>query len=255
MSITRLPKPGEASPAGALGHVGVVFVPRAAAGEHERGDVLARQHQPVAELIVQPAVFPVDHQPGGQQLLLGEALVCHGAEQRVPLVQRSAHAEAHRDTPPYLPLVQIRLHRRPLLGLEHAVIVPGGIPVQRQHPAAELFRSVAALLRYREVGPLGQELHRLRERQALDLHNKIDDAAALFAAEAVVDLLVRRYGERWRFLVVEGAQAEQVAALARQRHVAGYHVRNVVPRHHFVQKLVAEMHEKPSFPPPNRGAK
>ena len=54
---------------------------------------------------------------------------------------------------------------------------------------------------------------------------------------------------------MEGAQAEQVAALACQRHVAGYHVRNVVPRHHFVQKLVAEMHEKPSFPPPNHGAK
>ena len=48
---------------------------------------------------------------------------------------------------------------------------------------------------------------------------------------------------------MEGAQAEQVAALARQRHVAGYHIRNVVPRHHFVQKLVAEMHEKALLSP------
>ena len=199
----------------------------------------------------------VYHQPGGQQLLLGEALVCHGAEQRVPLVQRSAHAEAHRDAAPYLPLVQIRLHRRTLRKLQLVIVPPRRRAVQLQHPPPQPVGVAAGLVLRRQwdVGPLGQELHRLRERQALDLHDEIDDAAALFAAEAVVDLLIRRHGERGRFLVVEGAQAEQVAALACQRHVAGYHVRNVVPRHHFVQKLVAEMHEKPSFPPPNRGAK
>ena len=141
--------------------------------------------------------------------------------------------------------------------LQLVVVPPRRRAVQLQHPPPQPVGVAAGLVlrRQRDVGPLGQELHRLRERQALDLHDEIDDAAALFAAEAVVDLLVRRYGKRGRFLVVEGAQAEQVAALARQRHVAGYHVRDVVPRHHFVQKLVAEMHEKPSFPPPNRSAK
>ena len=141
--------------------------------------------------------------------------------------------------------------------LQLVVVPPCRRAVQLQHPPPQPVGVAAGLVlrRQRDVGPLGQELHRLRERQPLDLHDEIDDAAALFAAEAVVDLLVRRYGKRGRFLVVEGAQAEQVASLARQRHIAGYHVRDVVPRHHFVQKLVAEMHEKPSFPPPNRGAK
>ena len=169
----------------------------AAEAHHVAPHVDDRQHQPVAELIVQSAVFPVDHQPGGKQLLLGEALVRHSAEQRVPLVQRSAHAEAHRDTPPYLPLVQIRLHRRTLRKLQLVVVPPRRRAVQLQHPPPQPVGVAAGLVlrRQRDVGPLGQELHRLRERQALDLHNKIDDAAALFAAEAVVDLLVRRHGK------------------------------------------------------------
>ena len=69
---------GEAGPAGALGHVGVVFVPRAAAGEHERGDVLARQHQPVGLLQVLNGVVERDEAwPRDRPLHLarGEGLV------------------------------------------------------------------------------------------------------------------------------------------------------------------------------------
>ena len=68
---------GEAGPAGARGHVGVVLIPRAAAGEHERGDVLARQHQPVGLLqILNGIVRRHKARPGDRALDLarGEGL-------------------------------------------------------------------------------------------------------------------------------------------------------------------------------------
>ena len=66
----------------------------------------------------------------------------------------------------------------------------------------------------------------------------IDNAAALFAAEAVIDLLVRRDGEGAGLFTVEGAQAEQVAALAGQLYVTAYHVHNITAGGQLVHKAL-----------------
>ena len=86
----------------------------AAEAHHVAPAVDDRQHQTVAELVVNAAVFPGCRQSRRQQLLLGVALGAHGARQRIPLVQRRAHTEADGDIFPYLPAIQIGLHRRTL---------------------------------------------------------------------------------------------------------------------------------------------
>ena len=229
----------------------------AAEAHHITPHINDRQHQPVAELIIQPPVLPVHRQTGGDQLLLGVALVGHRRQQGIPAVRSRPHTEPHGNAPADAALVQIRLHRRPLLGLEDAVIVPGGIPVQRQHPAAKLFRSVAALLRYREVGPLGQKSDGIRIGQSLHLHDEVHDAAALLAAEAVVKLLVRQHMEGGSLFVVEGTAAPVAAALGRQRDVAAYNIHNVAAGQQLVQKILGKRHPAPSSPlnfPPARCA-
>ena len=214
----------------------------AAEAHHVAAGVDDRQHQAVAELVVQAAVPAVDHQTGGQQLLLGVAPAGHGGEQAVPPVGGCAHAEADGDAFPDLPLVQIGLHRRALRRAQQVVVPAGGIAVQLQHTAAQPVRAVlrAVVLRHRQVGPLGQKPHGLGERQVLDLHDEVDDAAALLAAEAVVDLLVRRHGEGGGLFVVEGAQAKQVAALALQGDIAGHHVHDVAAGDELVQKALVK---------------
>src|SRR5437763_16183494 len=101
---------------------------------------------------------------------------------------------------------------------------PFGIELLRQavrvdQPTADarlLAGDVAALL----VAELdartgGEPLNRLAELEALDLHQELDDVAALATGEAVVELLARRHVERWGALLVERAQALEVAAACR----------------------------------------
>ena len=229
--------------------LGVVDDP-AAEAHHVAPHIDDRQHQPVAELVVDPSSPARHRQSRGHQLLFGEALFAHGAQQRVPLIQRRAHAEPHRHAPAYLPLVQIGLHRRALGLLQLVVEPPRRRAVQLQHPSAQTVAVVLhfPLLRQGHTGTSGQKLHRLRKGEVLDLHDEVEHAAALFAAEAVVHLLVRRHGKGGRFLAVEGAQAEIVVTLALQLHIARHHVHNVTARRQLIQKRFAEPHEAPPFP-------
>src|SRR5581483_6944375 len=70
---------------------------------------------------------------------------------------------------------------------------------------------------------LGHPLHRLGEAQLIVLHQKIEDAAAGVAAEAVIDALVFAHGEGRSFLAVKGAEAEMVAPGLFQSHVIRDH--------------------------------
>ena len=60
-------------------------------------------------------------------------------------------------------------------------------------------------------------------------HFKIDDAAALVAAKAIVDTLVGGDGEGSGFLPVKGAQAKQVGAGTLQVHILSNHVFDWIP--------------------------
>ena len=58
----------------------------------------------------------------------------------------------------------------------------------------------------------GEALDRLGEGEVVDLHHEVDGVAALLAAEAVEEPLARADLEGGGLLVVEGAQALEVAA-------------------------------------------
>ena len=62
--------------------------------------------------------------------------------------------------------------------------------------------------------------------------------AALFAPEAVIELLVLQYMERGRFFIVKRAAAPVAPALARERDVSTDHVDNVVAGEQLVQKAL-----------------
>ena len=207
-----------------------------------------REHEPVAEFIIQAAVLVLHHQTGVQQLRLGIPLFGHGGEQRVPCVQRSAHAESDGGGFADLPLVQIVLHGASLRLLEQLVVKTGGVPVQIQQtlPPVGGF-PVAFLLRNLHPRPLGQKPHSVREREIFNVHDEVDDAAAFFTAEAIEDLFVRRDGKGAVFFVVEGTQAEQVAALPGQLHIAAHHVHDIVPGGQFIHKTLGKWHGHVSF--------
>ena len=147
-----------------------------------------------------------------------------------------------------LPFVQILLNGPALRLLKKLVVKSGGIPVQIQQtlPPASGF-PVAFLLRDLHPGPLGQKPDSIREGEVFNVHDEVDNAAALFAAEAVIDLLVRRDGEGAGLFTVEGAQAEQVAALAGQLYVTAYHVHNITAGGQLVHKALGKCHGRSSF--------
>ena len=76
----------------------------------------------------------------------------------------------------------------------------------------------------------------IRVAEAFDLHHEVDDPAALVAAEAVVDPLVRGYGKGRGLLPVEGAETEQVGAGALQAHILAYHFLNGISGSEFINK-------------------
>ena len=71
---------------------------------------------------------------------------------------------------------------------------------------------VLLVLRHLHTCPLGKGTYRIGVAQPLNFHNEIDSAAALMAAEAVIDTLIGRNGKGGGFLPVEGAQTKQIGA-------------------------------------------
>ena len=220
----------------------------AAEADHVAPDVDDRQDQPVAELVVKMSVLSADGQARTDQLVLAVSLLGHGGQQGVPAVGGRPHAEAHSDLPMNTPPFQICPDRLTVGPLQRLIVPPGGVPVQLQHPAAELLRAVVGLLRHRDVGPLGQKPHRIGIGQVLNVHDEVDDAPALFAAEAVVKLPVRQHMERRSLFIVEGAAAPEAAALGRQGYIGAHHVHNVIAGDQLVQKALGKRHGRASFP-------
>ena len=218
------------------------FVDNAAAEAHHVAPYINdRQHQPVAELVVESAVLVGHDQPRSQQLLLGIAFCGHGPQQGVPAVRRRPHAEPYGDLPLNGPLVKIGPHCRAVAALQHIVVPAGRVAVQGQQPLAQpVGIGGLPVLGNLHVDPLGQKPHRVGIGQVLDLHNEVDDAAALFAAEAVIELLVLQNVERGRLFIVERAAAPVASALRCQRHIGTHHVHDVIAGDQLVQKCLGK---------------
>ena len=211
------------------------------------------KHEPVAEVVVEPAVLPYPGKPCVHQLPVGEAPGLHGVGEALPAVRGEAQAEG-LDHLHDAPLAHIGLAGGAGGGPELIVEKPRRLPVQGQHPLPPVSAGIRRLLRHLRPRPPGQELHRVREGQVLDLHDEADDPAALAAAEAVVYLPLAVDGEGGGLFVVEGAKAELVRPAAlRQVYIGADHVHDVVALAQFLQKFLGKGHgQSPPFLPDGR---
>ena len=246
LRLFREVQPVEHAPLAVGQRLGRVHVFRLGLVEHAAAEadnvaphVDHREHEPVAELVIQSALFVLHHKTRAHKLVLAVALLCHGAQETVPAIGRGAHAEAHGDAAADLSLLEIGANRRSLGTLQRLVVPARGVAVQLEHTAAELLRpAVVFLLRHGEIHPPRQKADRVRIGEVFDLHDEVDDAAALFAPEAVIELLVLQHMERGRFFIVKRAAAPVAPALARERDVSTDHVDNVVAGEQLVQKAL-----------------
>ena len=225
---------------------GIVHDP-AAEADHIAAYVNDREHQTIAEAVIErPFCFVLQHQTGLQQLLLGEALGGHGVEQRAPLIRRKAETEARDRIGRQTALGDIGAHLACLRRFELRVEKARSLFVQRPKAFFQLvLRLIFAVLRHLKPGALCQKTHRIRITEVLDLHDEADGAAALVAAEAVVDALLRRNGKGGRFFAVEGTEPEEIVASSGQRDVLPHNVLDGIAGIQLVQKCRRKGHVLP----------
>ncbi len=178
---------------------------------------------PVLDRPHQPPVEPVD---GTAPALLGdlrlvqlgqlEAVAQQVFGQLVPATGGEPAAEALRRGAVETALGQERARGLGLRGLQllGVELLGGLVHLHQPHPGAPVAagRGAAALVGQVQADPVGQALHRLHEREVLDLHDELDDVAALAAAEAVEGAVAGPHVERGCLLLVERAQPLQRAA-------------------------------------------
>ena len=127
--------------------------------------------------------------------------------------------------------------------VDRADDAPGDVAVELEHALALAGAGIVFVLRNGHAYAAGEKAHRVRVGEIFDLHDEIDDAAALAAAEAVVDLLVRRDGEGRRLFAVEGAESEQIlSAFFRQSDILGNDVRDIVSFNELLNEAFGKRH-------------
>ena len=175
---------------------GVIHHP-AAEADHVPPDVDDREHDPVSEAVIDAAVLVAHRQPGVQQVGLVPPLLRQGRQQTVPAVGGEAQSEPGQGPPAQPAPLKVGQPRRPLRGVQPLVEHPGRRLVDGQQLFPPLLHAgaEAAGVRHLQVHPLGQHSHRVPEGQAVQLHDEVDGPAALPAAEALEDLLVRGDGK------------------------------------------------------------
>ena len=184
----------------------VVFIHDASAeGDHVAAYVDDGENKTLAEFVVHAAALALHDQSRGEQLGFGVALSGHRREQAVPLIGACAEPEVDRRPARDPPLVQVFRAGLAALIVQQLVVEACRVAVELQKPRAQAAALALLLLGNGQIRALGEKTHRVGEGQVLLLHDEADDAAALLAAEAVIDLLVRRDGERARLFVVKGA--------------------------------------------------
>ena len=178
--------------------------------------VLNREHDPISETVVDPAVLPSDRKSRRFDISLGKALAQQRARQLLPAVRRQADPEiADRFVVHAAPLQIIPGVCRPLKILE--IVVCG----ESVHFVNGLFLIVGpsvvlALLLglgQRDPGSFREKAHRFGKRQILDLHDKVDKRTAFSAAEAVIQLFLTAYGKRRGLFGMKRTAAHKLAAL------------------------------------------
>ena len=182
------------------------------------------EHEPGAELVVDAAVFPSHRQARVDEFHLAVALFREGPCQAVPLVGGGPQAEAGGGAGGELPLGDVVPHPRAPPGFSDSRGRTGRRPCWPPEAGPAFSgpprRCPSPAPPSPPAGPAGAP----RNRYTYSLHDKGDYTASLAAAEAVVDLLIRRDGKGGGLFVVKGAQAPQVVPLLGQVDIGGNHV-------------------------------
>ena len=202
--------------------------------DHPAPAVADREHHPVAEAVVAPAVVGIfDQQAGFDHRALLQAVAAQMPEQVVPARRREAQAEVAGNLAGQATALEV-LHRSLArrMALQRLAVVVGGVAQQgvqrrldlrlRRLPAA-----IAVLVRDFQPGLARQLLDRLGKLQLVQIHQKADGIAARAAAEAVVELLVRAYREGGRLFLMEGAAGAVVLAGLLQLDARSHHLDDV----------------------------
>jgi hypothetical protein len=189
-----------------------------------------REHQPVAELVLQLVGLVHEGQAGVDQVVAGEPELLEVVAQPVPPVGCVAQAEAASGVAEEAPRPQVLTSDpgRRVVEEQPVVEVDGGLVHGHQPVAPQaLLALVGIVVAQRDREPGGQPLDGLHEAQSLVFLDELDDVAARCAAEAVVQLHVGTHRERRRLLGVERAQALVATADAFQRDVVADHGEDV----------------------------
>ena len=195
---------------------GVVHHP-AAEADDLAPDVDDREHDPIPEAVIDPAVLIAHRQTGVQQVPLVIALLSQRLDQGIPPVGGKAQAEAGEGPAGQAAPLQIGQSLRSLRGIQPLVKGAGGLFVDGQQLLPALLGPGGiATVRHLQPGPFGQNSHRVPKGEVVQFHHKVDGPAPLAAAEAFIDLLVGRHREGGGLFTVKGAKAPVISALFRQ---------------------------------------
>ena len=193
----------------------------AAEADDPAAPVVDREHHPVAEAVeARAAVLGLDQEARLDRAGLAVALGLERALERGAVGRRIAEPEAEDGRAVEPAFGQIGRG----LGALRALQAPGQPArrrlVDRVEGAIDRRLGVAGAARRRQAGQLGEAGDRLAEVQALERHDEVDRVAVLAAAEAVIEALGLGDRERGRLFLVERAQAQVLAAAAREPDVA-----------------------------------
>jgi len=195
------------------------------------------EHHPVAELVVDAAGVIAREQADLLQQRQPPLVGTEGGLQAFPAIRCVADAEAGAGFRVDAALVQVG----PGLGAALQLLLEeagGGLQGGIELAALAVLVAGAGVARHLQAGALGQLLDRVEELEAVVVHQEADRGAVRAAAEAVVELLGRRDGERRRALVVEGTARGVLPALPLQRHARADDLDDIRPGQQVVDEGV-----------------
>ena len=236
--------------------LGLATIEAAAAKADDAALAIAdRHHHPVAEAVVEAtAVGGLARAVLVTAALLTMALAGHHqarrleqlrrqplhlaqvVEQPIPALRGVAQAEAlNRDLTEAPAVLEIGQGRGPLARAQLAAEPAGrqGQGTMELLPAGELLAQPLLLGTIegfnRQLVFTGQLQDHIGEAEPLQFHQELDRITAGTAGEAVVELLGGRHRHRRRFVVVEGADPDELPPLLLEHHVLTHHINNVGP--------------------------
>src|SRR5690625_570438 len=186
-----------------------------------------REHEPVTEAVVAPAALVLGEQSGRHELLVGVPLVERVAQQAVPAFRGEADAELLDRRGADLARLQVLPRRR-----ADGLIPKVGQEVLLRQPVDGYGIAALPVSRCRrshfDTCTLAKVPQRLRERDALRTHHEVVNVTLGLAAEAVEEALVAVDVEGRGLLVVNRAQALQLAPSGRlESHLLADHLGDV----------------------------